>query len=508
MDEKEKIDQKEQEKSAETTEGSAASALQGKAEALHAAASALFLVSLKYNPGKELDENAIKVGQNQTALLDYEKDPSLKRQCMESALYILSTDYDGGSFAHYFAANVFHKNQKDFDALMTNDPEDQWTLMCVRAATNLATHEWKDYPRMGLTFLERHADFIEASEQTVRSQSWFVYGYALTRLVLKGNDPEIAEERLQKILDSNPSKMAIVEVVKYAVMYNWNQEKVKNLFDQIGRKYGWNMDVFFKSWKNNSSNQDPIGFREDVVKNLSEMIWAERDAPGSTRYLHEECGITNFRRYPREMLIEQYNKREDADTPYGVICYPQSDHNGAFGNRSYEWQYLTESIDRLKSDGHPVNIRFVEIENKRELFKNLARLDRRYGDKQKISFMLLGGHGTPNSIQLGPDEDESHKIRVEDIERISSEKLASYFKPDFTLMLESCSTGKNGGIAQKISQALQCTVTAPSKDTPISGRIEVFFNGLNGNVYASQQFRDSKLKQMYINGINSMDYYQ
>jgi hypothetical protein len=52
-----------------------------------------------------------------------------------------------------------------------------------------------------------------------------------------------------------------------------------------------------------------------------------------------------------------------------------------------------------------------------------------------------------------------------------AQQASKFFKNDATIILESCSTGKEGGIGQQLSEALGIKVIAPKEPTSI-GRIK------------------------------------
>lgn len=200
-----------------------------------------------------------------------------------------------------------------------------------------------------------------------------------------------------------------------------------------------------------------------ITNNLYYITDLERKHQGIARFLSEEFGIYDFSRYPEELLTRQFEERDRTDLPYGVVLYPRHDHNGAFYNTKRALESLGKDLGGIYA------LRIGEGEDKIEIVKMLRKLNRKYGKQHKISFAVVGGHGTPTSIQLGTDSewDEKQMIHSSDLNDRRAQRK-SYFEENPTLILISCSTGANEGIGQELSRLFGATVIAPKVDTNIS----------------------------------------
>lgn len=225
----------------------------------------------------------------------------------------------------------------------------------------------------------------------------------------------------------------------------------------------------------------------DIYRNLLIILELEKQRPGSAETLSKEFGIEFFGRYPLEMLIAQYDQRKD-DIPYGIIMYPKADHNGAFYN---DKKVFSEMHESLSEDG--VGVRVAEADNKIGLLRQLVRLDRKYGQSHKISFAIIGGHGTVGSITFGKlsgsmgdsfssplTKEEKERRRtdrakwdftkknsalvIEDLASGGVSRTKSFFTEHPSIVLSSCSTGAREGIGQKMSELLGAELMAP--ETP------------------------------------------
>jgi hypothetical protein len=77
--------------------------------------------------------------------------------------------------------------------------------------------------------------------------------------------------------------------------------------------------------------------------------------------------------------------------------------------------------------------------------------------------MLLGGHGQKDQIHFGDKVGGS--VNVEDIRGQGIKRLTEFFVPEATVILESCSTGSDQGIAEAISKFFGTKVIAPKVPT-------------------------------------------
>jgi hypothetical protein len=210
----------------------------------------------------------------------------------------------------------------------------------------------------------------------------------------------------------------------------------------------------------NSKDKDS----KDSEHNLAILFNMEKQIPGIGRFLEEDRGIIVFSRYDELLLIDQYISRDDTEHPYGVVLYPYSDGNGAFYDRCGLFDDLFRQTEDLG-----VKIRITERANKLGIARSLLSFDKQYGEKHKISFAIIGGHGTRSSIKFGdsPDIDEIGKLQISDLAGKGVKRALGegFFTENPTIILFSCSTGAREGIAQAISSAFGGEVIAPDCPT-------------------------------------------
>ncbi|HSX19299.1 MAG TPA: hypothetical protein VLE91_04170 [Candidatus Saccharimonadales bacterium] len=253
-------------------------------------------------------------------------------------------------------------------------------------------------------------------------------------------------------------------------------------------KYGLDYDAFLKKWERTAyhTGSDPNQPEPDpylyLGQNLKNIVLLEERQPGICTFLNQEFGIVNFGRFPHQMLLEQYQQANNSDTPYGVVLYPAEDYNGAFYHDKDAFLSLNKQL-RGK-----YLVRFGEAESKYDIGRKLIDLRKRYG-KQKISFAVIGGHGTETSIEFGGD-DPKHILKAEDLKGRGVGRTSEFFEPHPTIVLVSCSTGAKNGIAQQMSETIGANVVAPAGETNIKDFKVSFTN--DDRLILDAQYRDSK----------------
>lgn len=238
----------------------------------------------------------------------------------------------------------------------------------------------------------------------------------------------------------------------------------------IFKKYNVNPASIFSSIA-----KQPLYLLQDVVKRLQEL---EKIHPGCASVLQKDFNIDNFNRYPTKLLVDQY-ENIDSQKPYGIIINPKADYNAAFAveNASIrlsngDSKVLTRLHEDLSKEG--ILLRICEINGRFDLARTLIKLNKRYGKDQKIKFVIIGGHGTAESISFGGKE-EYQKLSIGDLSGEGGRRIEDFLDSEATVVLNSCSTGKRGGIGQRISKVFDRRVIAPEDPASIN-QIEVKYD--------------------------------
>jgi hypothetical protein len=236
------------------------------------------------------------------------------------------------------------------------------------------------------------------------------------------------------------------------------EEEIGSYLNSEVERIGLDLHELEEAWKQAGFERQQREFR---MYNLSQLLRLEKKIPGAAVELFHRFGIADFARYPLEVLIEQYENRDNAESPYGIILYPRSDWNGAFYKEEDMLRELNSSLDG------EYKLRIVECESKWDIGRQLLSLDAAYAQKEngnKISFAIICGHGNKEGIDFGQKDDHQNLV-IDDLAGKGVRRSGSFFNEHPTLVLISCATGEAGGIGEALSKTFNATVVAPSGNT-------------------------------------------
>ncbi len=323
-----------------------------------------------------------------------------------------------------------------------------------------------------------------------------IKGFLKSAGQLISSGSELNEESdYQEVLNSERSKELAGRILRGMTYFDNEDEqdvRVGTIPEKVSRLlefFGLPVEKAVSAW-NSSRSELSVGDHY-MLKiweyNLRELISLEVSQPGITSYLYSNFGILDFDRYPREILLDQYENRNNSETPYGVVLYPYNDHNGAFYNR--------QPLNGLHSDLRKIglNLRVYECADKLSVISALNRARHAYG---KISFAVIGGHGTEHSIQFGQGNSRNNLLSSEDILRSGASTVTQAFIDDPTIILVSCSTGAEKGIGQEISD-LGATVIAPNMPTTLK---DISVVGHSGKLQFTAEYSQDEHLARYSQG--------
>jgi len=229
------------------------------------------------------------------------------------------------------------------------------------------------------------------------------------------------------------------------------KEHIQHIFEMDYRD-------LWATWYTSDKRNLPESGEYRITKNYEALCELEQKRPGIGPVLHNEFGVSDFARYPVDMLIRQYDERDSKTSKNGVVVFPEDDWNGAFYSTQNVLQNLTEAL------GEEYIIRVYERKNARGVVSALNSSRHRYG---KAEFLILGAHGDRDIMAFGPDK--SDIVEKEHLVRSGGQALRHAFVENPTIILMSCSTGEIGGIGEQISKLgfQGATVIAPDKSVSI-----------------------------------------
>ncbi len=412
--------------------------------------------------------------------------------------------FNAASFASKFIQTHINEIQQNLnEASQGSDFEDAYNIGSAFRAINSLIEAGKkygitDFRDSGEAFLTKNVEIIEEAiladmhrNPRELASKTNTYGYALRSLYQNVFIPNIRRrvakltarvmaEQNREFGDTSDEivKMAdyMLDQLTYTERRNLNLGIPPNLFlhDVLGA-YGVSPDDFYHAWGRSIKNQPVETFRRIVHRNLETMRDVEyntrRDTPfGAVSYLNKNFGIYDFSRYPTPMLAKQFEAEftDEIASPYGLIINPRDDHNGAFYENYFTYRNL---FTQLEERGEPWLLRVIEIDNKREVGRRSIQFVKDYGPAK---FGIIGGHGSKDRIQFGRGG-KMYELQTEDLSGRGIERGAKMlFEEGATIVLNSCSTGTQEGIGQKMSETLGLTFIGPDKPTSLKSiQIEI-----------------------------------
>jgi len=385
----------------------------------------------------------------------------------------------------YLLEKIIHNSDK-FDASIKGENKNN-DLITMGLFKNLVDYGDEAQAEIGVELLQRHWMLLKKNLDDEKDREFGFFGFEDIELyqvlmdrgeeTVKVNLKESIEDLLNVDYKSRIMASRMISVLSVSAWQGENQgvAMVKREIEKIGL----DPEETYKYWiescgELNMEKTRTVAEMSVTQGNLETMFFLEEELPGSCKFLKEKYNITNFGRYPKEVLIKQCRENNDKDNPFGILIYAKADHSGAF---SFREKQLIEQLDEDINLNKKVNLRIFEAGSKWDLARILIKCKKWYGEKQKISFALLGAHGSDDSITLGfarTVEDWNsftHFIFKGEIEKIKSlNRVGDFFEKNAQIILASCSTGKENGIGQKISEALgtDVEVVAPDRESSVN----------------------------------------
>ena len=186
---------------------------------------------------------------------------------------------------------------------------------------------------------------------------------------------------------------------------------------------------------------------EDHIKRIREL---EKARPKAAKTLLDEFGISLFKKYPLELLIEQYDKR-NINMPYGIYAVT---HEGVINT---EQHFSNPSL--LKEKG--ATIRCIEFSNSFGFLRKIMELDKRYGGKNKISFGIISAHGNIEGDRIFLGGSEIKHVSSEDLTPERIEYMKNFFTKNPKFLFLACNLGIKDKFAESFARMDGAEVVAP-----------------------------------------------
>lgn len=161
-----------------------------------------------------------------------------------------------------------------------------------------------------------------------------------------------------------------------------------------------------------------------------------------------------------EVILNRIMLKADG-RPLAIIVYPKVDWNEALRPNSL-WGNSFANVEELRGKGY--RVLYYEARTETDLYDAI----RENGAAQKISVLLIAGHGTPETIDFGGNyqlRNEVYYLGFNDMNEMR--ELGGIMAEDCVVILASCSTGAGRwNIARALGRTWpQCGIFAPKQDS-------------------------------------------
>lgn len=337
-------------------------------------------------------------------------------------------------------------------------------------------------------------DYMPEIERGLDEQDWETYLQYVSNILFHGSGKSIKEasEMVARTLLTCDDDLKFWKLLRFMLESPYTLPEAQEVIEAELIKVGLPPFEVHDAWRLSANSENRI---EAIIANVDKIRELEKVRPGCVRFLYNKFGICDFERYPNAILLDMVENYSNKEKPYGMIIYPRNDWNGAFRHNDEVFRKLHEQL------GGEFLLRVAECENKTDIAKMLVKLDKLYnsadGSGNKISLLILGGHGERNSIKFG-GQDAKHSLYTEDLAGKGVQKTGKFFAENPTIILNSCSTGAEKGIGQELSQRFGAKVIAPKVPTNLSA-IHAIKNN-EGKFEFDAEYHQADSKNSYAEG--------
>lgn len=193
------------------------------------------------------------------------------------------------------------------------------------------------------------------------------------------------------------------------------QDKMIGIMDELTNGHG---ETIVTTWRNDQ------GDALKTMENFGIVCSLEKRRPGIVQFLFEHYGIRSFARYPIDMLIDQYDTREETGVAYGLVLAARHDSNGVFYQDKSE---LLHAYNQAKEIG--TRLRITEVASAAEIVQAITENAKRHG---QLSYALFMTHGQEKSLMISANE----SITASDLLALRDNR--DCFTTDASLLFTAC----------------------------------------------------------------------
>ncbi len=221
-------------------------------------------------------------------------------------------------------------------------------------------------------------------------------------------------------------------------------EVIGSVTNEKGYKAYHLMSIFKKIFRENKDLGPEVLFKYKEGEELAKKLGATNDpiiylnfayaitaiGEKETEELYKNNGIEYFARYSKKTLKEVHanlSKSHAKEKPLLLIVSNKNDESGFFYDGGAELEKLTTYY----------RVVIVETDSEDGFYKRVKSTAKKYG---KINTLIVRGHGEPDAILLGKDN-EKGKLDLTDVKELK--KIQDAFVKEPEVVLDACNAGKD-----------------------------------------------------------------
>lgn len=318
---------------------------------------------------------------------------------------------------------------KDLNGYIEEDP-DTYLMPAYRIACSFASTQDNNFlPIVNGIFNSNFNRFLGSEEITNREAEELV-----KHIIATANPQQI--RNLARIAVNPDSALSrrfprqIDSILNLSILGNNTYERPARMAAILDEFTGEQSTKVLNAWDDSQGKKKERSKGSEAVyfDHFNAVCKLEQKRPGITKYLIDRYGILAFARYPLDVLIEQFDTRDEKNVPYITLVAARHDHNGALLNVK---DNIAQAHSQSKALGYRLKV--CESENLESIVQATNALASQHG---KISCALLVGH------ELGAGLSELEWNR-------------DVFASSAIVGLISCFTGARNGTAQLLSSKLK-----------------------------------------------------
>jgi len=199
--------------------------------------------------------------------------------------------------------------------------ESLFMLSCaINFLENESTHKFSYTQNQSLLVTKAIEVCIHSSDAASIDSAVNFYNKHKDELTAISNTLKTTEDILSSIESYIKSEGFIINAARaldrdFRSMDGKNIRYCNHVIDEFLLSKGLNADKLEASWLARNQKEGYLS----IGDNVEQIIQLEKVKPGITAFLYKEYGIRNFYRYPREILIDQFENHNKNDLPYNYL---------------------------------------------------------------------------------------------------------------------------------------------------------------------------------------------